>query len=186
MPLSNPILPSEKTLELIVYIASKLKDKPNYGAILLNKALYHIDGFSYLVSGKPISEFKYVRQGKGPTPKPAQFLAARDHLEKKNKLKKVELPYYNFIQKKYISDASPKIELFSKEEIEIINSVLLYLGDVTASDISDQTHNYLSWRLAIQMEELPVYTFLLGSSGAQLHDYAWAEDTIARFETKSA
>ena len=103
MPFGNTILPSEKTLELIVYIASKLKDKPTYGSTLLNKALYYVDGVSYVFWGKQISDFKYIRQGKGPTPKPAQFLAARDYLETTNRLQKVETEYYNFTQKKYIS-----------------------------------------------------------------------------------
>jgi len=34
---------SAKTTELVIYIADQLKDNPNYGATLLNKALYYTD-----------------------------------------------------------------------------------------------------------------------------------------------
>ena len=57
-----------KTEQLILYIANKLKDKPSYGSILLNKALYYIDNYHFLLYGNPISDFKYIKQRMGPIP----------------------------------------------------------------------------------------------------------------------
>ena len=65
---------SEKTTELIIYIAEQLKDSPNYGAILLNKSLYYTDLMQYLTNGNTITDFQYIHQEKGPTPEPGRFM----------------------------------------------------------------------------------------------------------------
>ena len=71
---SNPIASSPKTVELIIYISLRLKERSNYGSTLLAKSLYLIDSMSYLKKGTPLTEFKYIKQQLGPTPEPAQFL----------------------------------------------------------------------------------------------------------------
>src|SRR6266542_1678237 len=80
---------SEKTVELIIYISSRLKDKPNYGSTLLGKSLCLIDSMSYLKRGEPITELKYIKQDFGPTPDPATFLQIRDTLVANGDLEKI-------------------------------------------------------------------------------------------------
>ena len=70
--------PSPKTSELIIYISSKLKDKPNYGSTLLGESLCLIDSMSFLKTGHAITDFLYIKQERGPTPNPRQFLLIRD------------------------------------------------------------------------------------------------------------
>ena len=154
---------SKKTIELIIYSASKLKDKPTYGATLLEKSLYLCDCMSYLKNGKPITDFKYIKQEFGPTPEPAKYLYIRDKLLDSGELEILKEPYYNTIQKKLIPTREPNISVFEKEEIVLINEVINWFGDQNATEVSDFTHELMAWKLAEKNEELPFYTFLLTS-----------------------
>src|SRR5271154_1500233 len=153
--------PSKKTKELIIYIAYKLKDKPNYGSILLNKTLYFIDCVSYVKNGKPITDFTYIKQKLGPTPDPAKFLQVRNELENKNELKRVDDIYFGKPQRKYIANREPSIELFDKNEIVIIEEVIATIANHSGADISNYTHNIIGYNAAKHMEEMPFYSYLI-------------------------
>lgn len=88
----------EKTKQLVLYIADRLKDQPGYGATLLNKVLYYVDTVSDLEDGKAISIFSYVRQDYGPIPKPSEYF---------------EMPL-----------SSPDVAIFTKEEIVLIERII--------------------------------------------------------------
>ena len=78
------------------------------------------------------------------------------------------------------------MDLFEKEELELINNVLLHIGELSAASASDDTHRMIAWKLAKPMEALPLYTYLLGSAEPALKDYEWAESAIQRFENATA
>jgi hypothetical protein len=178
---------SEKSIELIIYIATKLKDKPNYGSTLLGKSLCLIDSMSYLKTGKPISIFEYIKQDYGPTPEPAQYLSIRDKLVFNEELEKVESNYFGRPQIKYVAKRKPKITVFEKEEIVLINDVIDSICDINASDISDYTHAFISWIFAKHKEKLPFYTFLLTSKEPEMKDYEWAKKAVKAYQkTKNA
>src|SRR6266487_4488799 len=102
-------IPSQKSAELIIYISSKLKDKPNYGSTLLGKSLCLIDSMNYLKTGKPISDFDYIKQDHGPTPDPSHYLSIRDWLVINDELEKVESDYFGRTQIKYFPKREPKL-----------------------------------------------------------------------------
>ena len=154
---------SPKTIELIIYASSKLKDKSTYGAVLLEKTLYLCDSMSYLKTGRPITDFKYIKQVFGPTPDPAQYLVVRDKLVASGELEIVKEPYYNTFQKRLIPRREPNITVFGKEEIVLIDEVINWFGDRNATEVTDFTHDLLAWQLSQKDEELPFFTFLLTS-----------------------
>ncbi len=104
--------PSTKTAELIIYIASRLKDKQNYGVTLLGKALCLIDSMHYLKKGFSITELSYIKQEHGPIPDPAKYLYIRDSLEANGDLKRINAEYFGRKQLKFISTREPNIEVF--------------------------------------------------------------------------
>lgn len=171
-----------KTKELILYISSRLKDKPNYGATLLNKALYFIDSMNYLKRGKAITDFKYIKQEFGPTPAPSQFLSIRDEMMINNDLEVISTPYFGRTQTKYVAKREPAINVFDKEELVTIADVLESICDKGAVEISEISHNFLAWELARDKEEIPLYTFLLTSKEPDTEDYKWAEDSIDKYK----
>jgi hypothetical protein len=178
----SPYSPSKRTTELIIYISSKLKDKPNYGSILLAKSLYLIDSMSYFKKGKAITDFRYMKQELGPTPDPAQFLPTREDLVAKGDLQKTNADYFGRTQFKYIASREPDIEVFEKDEIFLINDVIESIGDQNGAEISDYTHQFIAWIFANHKEELPFYTFLLTSKEPEAKDYEWAAKALKIYE----
>ena len=172
----------KKTIELVVYIASKLNDKPNYGSTLLGKALYFIDSVNYLKTGKPITELTYIKQEKGPTPNPNKFLSIRDALVANGDLEKIEMDYFGRTQQKFIAKREPNINVFTKEEIFLIDGVLESICDHNATEISELSHLFLAWNIAENKEELPFHSFLLDIEDPTDKDLEWANKEIKLFK----
>ncbi|MBL0743238.1 Panacea domain-containing protein [Chryseolinea lacunae] len=164
-----------KTKELMVYVAHRLGNRSNYGATLLNKALYFIDNVHYLRNGIPISEFTYIKQAFGPTPEPALFLSLRDELVNANDLVFVQNDFFGRIQKRLFAGREPRWELFSTDEIATIDKVISEIADYNGSEISELSHQYPAWQVAAEKEELPFHTFLLSFKTPDEHDLAWAK-----------
>ena len=152
---------SKKTIELVIYVCDKLQNNKNYGAILLNKALCAVDFTHYLKYGNPISDFSYIKQNLGFTPNPAQFLSLRDALIANSDLEKKEVLYFELIQHKYIAKRKPDLNVFSKDEIYLIDNVLDKIKDFSGTDISNYTHSFPAWECAQDMEEIPLYALLI-------------------------
>jgi len=177
---------SEKTTELILYVADQLKDNPNYGAIQLNKSLYYIDMMQYLTSGTTITDLQYVHQKNGPTPEPGRFMKLLQLLEEGGGIETIQVPFFNYKQKKILPKRPPNIAVFEKEEIVLINDVLKKMGDMSAKEASDLTHTLLAWKLSKNMEPLPNFTFLLTAKDPDIKDYEWARQAWEKYnQTKS-
>jgi hypothetical protein len=180
---SKSVDSTDRTIELIVYISSKLGERANYGATLLGKALCLIDSVSYLKTGQPISDLSYIKQERGPTPNPNKFLPLRDFLVSNGDLEKIDVNYFGFLQNKFISKREPRIKVFTKDEIFLIDEVLSSISDQNASEISEYTHNFLAWIFANNKEELPFYSFLLTTADLNAKDFEWAKKSIKTYKS---
>jgi len=136
---------------------------------------------SYLKTGVAITDFTYIKQDKGPTPNPAKFLPIRDELVTTGELQKIDVPFYGRTQKKYIATRPPKTEVFTSEEIFLIDEIIESIGNMNATDISELTHQFISWIVANDKEELPFYTFLLTQSDPSKADYEWANKVVKKY-----
>lgn len=169
-----------RTSELILYIATKLCSKPNYGSTLLNKALYFIDNIQYLKTGKPISDFTYVAQEFGPTPEPSQFLQVKQQLLDGGHAEMQEIEYYGRIQKRLLAKRDANLKDFSGEEIELVDNIISTIEDWDATHASEITHKYPAWQAASDREKLPFYTFLITKKAPSEEDIAWAKGELSR------
>jgi hypothetical protein len=172
--------PSKKTRELIIYLTSKLKDKSDYESILLEKALYLIDSISYIRKGKPITDFKYIKENHGPSP--AQLPSISKNLVANGELQKIKAEYPGGTHFKWIAAREPDIEVFEKDEILLINDVLERISNQKVTDISDFPHNLLGWMVANDKEEIPYYTSLFISKKPEAKDYEWALKAVEKYE----
>lgn len=167
-----------KTEQLLLYVAYKLQDCPSFGSVLLNKALYYIDNISYLKNGGPISSFTYVKQERGPTPNPKAFIPLRERLIQEGKAQMVEVEKFGKIQKRLIPAKDAAVDRFTPEEIKLIDEIILDCRTYNATQISELSHNEISWQLAQNLEELPFNTFLLTKATLEEDDIVWAKDRI--------
>ena len=128
---------SNKTSELVIYVASQLKNKPNYDAALLGNSLFLVDYMSYNRTGKPISDLSYVKEKSGIIPK--HFFQIEDYLRNENR----DVVDFN---------------AFGSDELELIEEVLKNISE-KSSEIPNYTKSLLGWAFAEYNEEVPFYTF---------------------------
>lgn len=175
-----------KNEELILYIAAQLKGCSNFGSVMLNKALFYIDGLYFLKYGTQISSFKYVRQGQGHTVSPSQFMPLRTKMIDEGSAKIEEIPgLFGTTQKKLIPIKASKKSVFNAKELAVMNSVIADCTKHTAKELSDFSHKEIGWQLAEHLEEIPLFTILLTKAELDEDDYIWANDEIERLRPVS-
>lgn len=158
---------SEKTKNMILYICEQSKRYPGFGATKLNKALWFSDLTHFMLNGSYISDFTYVKQGNGPTPKPSMFLPLRRELIEEDKMEIKETHTIGYVWKKPIAKTHADTSLFTEQELDIIDDTIDTIKHMTASDLSDLTHN-MGWKKTGIMEEMTAKQFL--ASNEQLDE----------------
>ena len=62
----------EKLREMILLISERRQADPKFGAIKLNKLLFHADFSAFLTHGEPIAGKEYLKLPQGPAPSPSK------------------------------------------------------------------------------------------------------------------
>jgi hypothetical protein len=175
----------EKFDNLILYIASRVQDPTNLGAVRLRKILRYADVIQYLYTGKPITGATYVRQQLGPVPKELGEALAR--LERRGALKvKRHIHPYGYPMVFYYALEEPNLSLFAPDEISRVDQLIdTICNKYTAAQISEVAHDE-AWEAAAIGEELPYHTAFVASSGEITEEaVAWAKERIERYERTS-
>jgi hypothetical protein len=150
----------EKLKELILLIAEWSQSDPKFGAIKLNKLLFHCDFSSYLTYGRAITWQEYFALPQGPAPRRLKLLSER--MRKNAELAYKEEPYYNHIKKTPIALRPANVKVFSAQEIVLIRKTIEKFWDKNATEMSEESHLFLGWKAARLMETIPYSTALVG------------------------
>lgn len=176
---------THKLEELVLYIAQQCSDDPHFGATKLNKILFFADFLAYGHLGKPISEAIYTNQKHGPVPR--QLLAAQRSLTESGRAILAERTHFGYKQKRLIPLVSPDLDLFSVDEIHIIDETIRKLEDKNGTELSDFTHKFRPWRDTSEGEEIPFSSvFVMDDLPATRSDKEWALARIAELEPANA
>ena len=176
----------EKTVQMFLYICSKTKDSEKFGATHLNKTFWFSDSVHYVRHRKPISSLGYIKQNEGPMPKTREFLAIRSHLLATKSVVMEEVPYFGFTQKRLVPIVDYDLSLFSGEEISIIDGIIERVQEMTATELSQWTHEFPAWQAARYMEEIPLFAYVLTSREPSAEEIAIARQHINDYRrTKS-
>lgn len=154
-------LEQNKDVQVIMYIADRLKQSPTYGYIVLNKMLYFSDSIMYLKTGTQITSFTYVKQIFGPTPKPSQFLSLRSDMIRYGLAKEVNNEFFGKLQKRLIPLKAPILTKIQPEELSLMNEVIDDLQVLNGRELSDMTHLSLAYRIPELQEEIPISAYML-------------------------
>lgn len=147
----------------IIYLCSKLGGVIK-GKKKLYKLLYYVDFdmFEYKESMSTITGTRYYAWRMGPVPEPSVFSDLIEKMQNENKIKvdrqdieKYETPTTMEI---YSTDTKPNINLFSEDEIKILDRVVSHYGNLTGSQLETLTHKEAPW---ISTERLKVIPFEL-------------------------
>jgi len=112
----------------------------------------------YFFPGK-ITSFEYIKQKQGSTPD-SSFLTLRAELQDEKKLQIKFIEHFGYIKDKHQCLADEiNLDLFDAKELQIITEVLSSIGDLSATEVSDFSHN-IGWKYAKPFEKLGVKHFL--------------------------
>jgi len=140
MRISVPHLKKEKFKEVFIYILTKVGGKPNIGETAIYKLLYFIDFDYYEKYEEQLIGATYIKNHFGPTP--VEFKKIVDEMVENNEVKKVNIKYFNYDQKKYLALREPDLsKLKDARELQHIDEVLARLGDKNGNELSNYSHD---------------------------------------------
>lgn len=161
----------EKLQELIVYVSDRSAGDRYFGKTKLNKILFFSDFKAFRTRGRSITGAAYQRLPQGPCPH--QLLPAIGALGEA--IFERQEPTYAGVQKRLVPTRGANLSIFEAEEIAIVDQVLEELRPLTNTQVSDLSHETMSWRLTEDYSEIPYGTALLGSDPPTAEDLAWLE-----------
>lgn len=176
--MANIIRDRNKLKALTHYIIARCEDPRILGSIKLNKILWASDLWAYAQWGKPITGEHYIKQQFGPV---ASTVGLINELQAEEQIVVRERRDFGRNKTDYIALVEPKniSELFTADEISLVDSAIEYVCMHTAMDISEKTHDVI-WELAEIGEEIP-YEAMWASrlDGVTKEDVKWAQEVSA-------
>lgn len=152
--------------ELILYISKACQNDQWFGAVKLNKILYHSDFRAFERFGIPLTGVRYWRLPKGPAPKP--LVPVRNELVREGALRVEQRQVGpDHCQKRPIALRDPVTDLFTADELALVDEVIRDLWDQTAAEVSDASHD-IRWSALTDKDPMPYE--LVHLSGEPLSD----------------
>jgi transcriptional regulator with XRE-family HTH domain len=133
----------DKFREVLIYMLGAVGARPNIGETVLYKLLYFIDFDYYEKYEEQIIGATYIKNHYGPTP--VEFHEIVDRMMADGEITRIEVPHYDYQQKKYIPLRHPDLTKLDAREIQMIDDVLARLADMGARQISEYSHNDIPW-----------------------------------------
>jgi hypothetical protein len=151
----------DKLKELILHIALQSEGDPSFGAVKLNKLLFFADFTAYLQFGNAITGEPYQKLPLGPAPR--RVVSAMDQMMADRDLAMRNRRYGGLKQQEPVALRDPVLDNFTAEQIALVDQIILQWWGVSASKISDQSHEFIGWRFAGFGETIPYELALVGS-----------------------
>jgi hypothetical protein len=153
MPFQGTRPDDAKLKELIIFIASRSEDDPNFGSTKLNKLLFFADFLAYMRLGRAITSQPYFRPPNGPAPRRMKPIV--DQMVDERTLAIQDRDRYGRTQKVPIALRDADLTRFSPEEVAIVTEVLAVLRNKNAKGVSSLSHRFAGWRFAKDRETIP-------------------------------
>ncbi|MDB2068281.1 DUF4065 domain-containing protein [Clostridium perfringens] len=133
----------ERVENLIGYIASKVD---NLYKTSLNKYLWYIDFENFKENIRSITGLRYVKQQYGPVIENKGYEQIINLLDDKFYKEEIEEYDSTSTKVKIISRNNYDMSCYTKEELNVIDSVIDKFKLMTCSSISQESHNEVGWR----------------------------------------
>lgn len=149
-----------KLRELILLIAKRSEGDPTFGAVKLNKLLFYCDFSAYLTYGSPITGQEYFALKAGPAPR--RLLPVTKRMRDRNELAYQKADYFGHLQIRPIALRVPDLRVFTAQEVSLIDDILRMWHEKNATEISEDSHLFIGWKVAREKETIPYSTALIG------------------------
>ncbi len=154
----------EKLQNLILYISLKSNGDNTYGKVKLNKLLFHSDFGAFRAFGESITGEPYFALQQGPAPK--YMLPTLMAMEEMKLLAIQPQTFYGYPQAKPVALVAPNLDLFTAPQIALVDSVIEQSWGKTAREMTDDSHEFIGWKLASLKEEIPYAVALVGDASS--------------------
>lgn len=181
-PIRNPHFNKDKFRELVLYIAETTESDSSFGAIKMAKALWLSDFRAFRDLGEPITAATYQKIELGPAPR--QYPPVIRELERDGEASVVAEKHYGNELKKVYAKRRAKREVFSTQELAIVDEVIAMLGNVTGRAVSNWSHEWIWWKSVEFNEEIPYGVVLFPAQPVQLteSDYDFGKRVAAKID----
>jgi hypothetical protein len=147
--------------ELILYIASRYAGNSQFGVTRLNKVLFWADFEQFRRTGQAITGGNYIKLDNGPVLE--RFDGILDGLRARRALYLEEVASGPYTLKRPVALRPANLELFTPEELRLIDEVIEANQGKTTTDVSDLSHEFVGWQVARLGEAIPYGTAFLAS-----------------------
>lgn len=148
----------QKFSELVLYIAWRTMDDPEFGATKMAKTLWHADSRFFAEHGRPITGARYVRQQFGPVPR--EYPATRRALVENGDASIAHHEIHGLDAKRLVAHRTPDLDRFTAAEISLVDAVIQEVASMTAKQVSEASHGIV-WELVEPMAEIPYSAVLV-------------------------
>jgi hypothetical protein len=152
MPVDQPY-DEAKFTELLLYVAQRIQDDPESGAVKLNKALWWSECACVRTYGRSISGAEYQKLEMGPAPR--RLVPIRERLLASGDVRLVRGSYMGYSQDRLIVQGQPDFSRLSSEEKQLIDQVIGAIKGKNAAELSDASHQEMGWRMVAFYETIP-------------------------------
>jgi hypothetical protein len=146
--------PNPKLRELILYICERCANDPAFGMTRLNKDLFFTDAAAFKELGRSVTGASYQKLEHGPAPR--AMMPTLKELEASGALQMQSGAFFGHLQKRPVATRSAACDLFTPEELALVDRVLSEHTGVTGSAVSDKSHDLIAWRVAEIGETIPL------------------------------
>jgi hypothetical protein len=166
----------EKFKQAVHYVVWKAGNKPGFGAVKLNKALWFAEARVYMLFGYQMTGATYIREKYGPVPR--AMMPAQKSLQDEG----VVEVWKDGKQTRFRTKTSPDMSQFKKEEMDALDFWIKEIAEEhTAESISEKSHDY-AWEIAKMGEEIPLYALLTTRMRDPKEDeLEWARNHVHSF-----
>ena len=133
----------DKFRHVLLYILNEVGSKPNVGETVIYKLLYFIDFNYYERYEEQLIGATYIKNHFGPTP--VEYKKIVESMIEREEIVKVSSRFFKYPQTKYLPLIKPDLSLLNAQELDVIDTVLNTLSDMTASQISQYSHKDVPW-----------------------------------------
>jgi len=179
--MSETSLDRTKFAELVLYAAYRCTDDPEFGAIKMAKILWRSDTIFYANYGRSITGAEYQRLEFGPAAR--AYRPVERELIKANDAAVAVQRIHGYRSTRLVAIREPNLNVFSHEEIAIIDAVIEDVKKKTATQVSDETHGIV-WELSQPGETIPYSAVLVSDIPLHLsaREKACADDLAGRID----
>ncbi len=165
----------ERLRQLILYISGTCREQEKFSATILNKTLFFADFVAYKKFGKPLTGVPYMRLPFGPVPKPIEDV--KREMEQRGEVKPYFREFFGHRQRRLFPFQSATLDAFSGAEIALLDYMIQYMSQMTASEASELSHDR-AWKGLSNGELIPYNAAFISDEPVTALDMQYTEELM--------